>query len=184
MVKKRNLNNKVNNVIANDEEKNIKEILDIVKSSYFQYYERTQSVDNKSGFFIAFHAAILVLLVDIEKINEILNIQSKSIAQIIKYSSIAIIDILVLILAFFSICLFIFSLMSRNIRYLPSTVFSDKYYTCKNLDLNKELLKAYKDISEYNEKIIDKKHTIYNYALIITIIEIVLILIDLIIKVV
>lgn len=35
MVKKRNLNNKVNNVIANDEEKNIKEILDIVKSSYF-----------------------------------------------------------------------------------------------------------------------------------------------------
>ena len=38
---------------------NIKEILDIVKSGYNQYYERTQNIDNKNGFFITFHGAVL-----------------------------------------------------------------------------------------------------------------------------
>ena len=43
------------NITEEDKEKNITEILDIVKNNYNQYYARTQNIDNKSGFFIAFH---------------------------------------------------------------------------------------------------------------------------------
>lgn len=49
-----------------DEDKNVKEILEIVRSNYYQYYERTQNLDNKNGFFIAFHGAVLLLLVNPE----------------------------------------------------------------------------------------------------------------------
>ena len=51
------------------QEKNIEQILDIMKDSYNQYYNRMQSIDNKSGFFIAFHAAVLLLVVDPENIK-------------------------------------------------------------------------------------------------------------------
>lgn len=165
-----------------DEDKNVKDILDIVKSNYYQYYERTQNLDNKSGFFIAFHGAVLLLLVNPENINNILNMQFQNVGQILKYGSIVILQIMILIFAIISICLFICSLKSRKIKYLPTTICDEKYYNCKNTDLNKELLKGYKDISEYNENILDKKHTMYNYAAIITLVEVVLIGINLIIQ--
>ena len=44
------------------------------------------------------------------------------------------------------------------------------------------MLKGYKQIAEYNECIIDKKHTLYNYASMITLIETILIGINLIIQ--
>ena len=53
-----------------ENEESIKEILDIVKDKYNQYYERTQSIDNKNGFFIAFHGAVLLLLVNPDNINK------------------------------------------------------------------------------------------------------------------
>ena len=165
-----------------NEEKNIKEILDIVKSNYYQYYERSQNIDNKNGFFIAFHGAVLLLLVNPEKVNNILNMQFQNIGQALKYSSIVLPDFIILIFAIISICLFIYSLKSRNIKYIPTTICEERYYKSKNIDLNKELLKSYKQIAEYNEKIIDKKHTLYNYASIITLIEIVLIGINFIIQ--
>ena len=161
---------------------NIKEILDIVKSGYNQYYERTQNIDNKNGFFITFHGAVLLLAVNPENINNIFKMQCSNIGEILKYSSIAVLEISVLILAIISICLFICSLKSRNIKYLPTTICEEKYYKSKNLDLNRELLNVYKEIAEYNENIIAKKHSLYNYASIITLIEIVLLGINLIIR--
>lgn len=166
----------------NEEEKNIKEILEIVKNNYYQYYERTQNIDNKNGFFIAFHGAILLLSVNPENIKNILSMQFQNIGQILKYGSIVVLEIIILVLAIISICLFICSLKSRNIKYLPITICEEKYYKCKNTDLNKELLRGYKQIAEYNENILDKKHTLYNYASIITLIEVALIGINLIIQ--
>lgn len=170
------------NVKKSEEEKNIREILDIVKSSYYQYYERTQNIDNKSGFFIAFHGAVLLLLVNPENINQIFNMQLQNIGQILKYGAIVIIEISILILAIISICLFICSLKSRKIKYLPSSICNEKYFNCSNLSLNKELIKGYKEIANYNESIIEKKHTLYNYASIITLVAVVLLGINLIIK--
>lgn len=165
-----------------NQEENIKEILDIVKSSYYQYYDRTQNIDNKSGFFIAFHGAVLLFLVNPENINQIINMQFQNIGQILKYGSIVLLEIVILILAIISICFFICSLKSRNIKYLPSTICEEKYFKCSNLSLNKELLKRYKEIADYNESIIEKKHTLYNYASFITLFEVVLLGINLIIK--
>lgn len=165
-----------------DEDKNVKEILEIVRSNYSQYYERTQNLDNKNGFFIAFHGAVLLLLVNPENINNILNMQFQNVGQILKYGFIVILQIMILIFAIISICLFICSLKSRKIKYLPTTICEEKYYKCKNRDLNIELLKGYKNISEYNENILDKKHTLYNYASIITLVEVILIGINLIIQ--
>lgn len=165
-----------------EEEKNVKEILDIVKNNYYQYYERTQNIDNKSGFFIAFHGAVLLLLVNPENINHIFNMQLHNMGQILKYGTIVILEMSILILAIVLICLFICSLKSRKIKYLPTTICKEKYFTCSNLSLNKELIKTYKEISDYNEGIIDKKHTLYNYASIITVVEVVLLGINLIIK--
>ena len=165
-----------------EEEKNVKEILEIVKNNYYQYYERTQNIDNKSGFFIAFHGAVLLLLVNPENINQIFNMQLHNMGQIRKYGTIVILEMSILILAIVSICLFICSLKSRKIKYLPTTICKEKYFTCSNLSLNKELIKSYKEISDYNEGIIDKKHTLYNYASIITVVEVVLLGINLIIK--
>ena len=168
----------------NDEEKNIKEILDIVKNSYHQYYERTQNIDNKNGFFIAFHGAALFLLINPESINTYLNMQFQNLGQILKYGTMIFLQFSILFLAIISICLFILSLKSRKIKYLPTKICDDKYYKCKNKDLNKELLKGFKEISEYNEKILDKKHNLYNYASIITLIEVIIIGVNLIIQII
>ena len=157
------------------QEKNIEQILDIMKNSYNQYYNRMQSIDNKSGFFIAFHAAVLLLVVDPENIKEILQIHCSNLGETLKYTSIAIFTIFAFILAIIAICLFICSLKSRNIKYLPATICDDKYYNCENIDLKKELIKGYKEISQYNEKIIEKKHSLYNYASIITLIQVIFI---------
>ena len=170
------------NITEEDKEKNITEILDIVKNNYNQYYARTQNIDNKSGFFIAFHGAVLLLLINPENINKILLTQYQNIEQILKYGFIVVLEISILILAIISICLFICSLKSRNIKYLPTTICKEKYFNCPNLSLNKELIKGYKEIADYNESIIDKKHTLYNYASIITLVEVVLLGINLIIK--
>lgn len=158
-----------------DKNENMKEILDIVKSNYCQYYERTQNLDNKSGFFIAFHGAVLFLLVRPENINKILNMNFQNIGQILKHSSVVILQIFILFFAIISICLFIWSLKSRTIDYMTATICDEKYYNCKNMDLYRELLKTYKEISENNEKILDKKHKLYNCASIITLVEVVLI---------
>ena len=170
------------NITEEDKEKNITEILDIVKNNYNQYYARTQNIDNKSVFFIAFHGAVLLLLINPENINKILLTQYQNIEQILKYGFIVVLEISILILAISSICLFICSLKSRNIKYMPTNICEEKYYNCQNIDLNKELLKGYKQIAEYNECIIDKKHTLYNYASMITLIETILIGINLIIQ--
>lgn len=165
-----------------DIKENIELILDIVKNNYHKYYERTQNVDNKNGFFIAFHGAVLLLLVNPQNINSMLKMQCANIGQMLKYSTLIILEISILILAIISICLFICSLKSRNIKYLPTSICEEKYYKCKSFDLKKELLKGYKQISEYNEDIIAKKHNLYNYASIITLVEIILIGINLIIQ--
>ena len=165
-----------------DINENIKEILDIVKGSYYQYYERTQSIDNKNGFFITFHGAVLLLAVDPVNINCLLKEQSSNIFEILKCSFIVVLEISILILAIISICLFIFSLKSRNIKYLPITICEEKYYKSKNQDFIIQLLNGYRNIAEYNEGIINRKHNLYNSASIITLIEIILIGINLIIK--
>lgn len=156
-----------------NEKNNVEQILDIMKNGYNQYYERSQNLDNKSGFLIAFHAAIIIFIADFEKIREILQLQYTNIGQVIISLIQVFIYFSILILAIISICLFIWSLKSRNIKYLPSDICDNKYYNCKNIDLKKELLKSYKEIAKSNEAVIDRKHKIYNIASVITIIEIV-----------
>ncbi len=166
-----------------ENEDNVKEILDIVKGKYNQYYERTQSIDNKNGFFIAFHGAVLLLLVNPDKINGMLNIQYQNIEQILKYEMLVLLGIGILVLAVISICLFICSLKSRNIKYIPNSICEERYLKSPTIDLNKRFLEAYKKIEEHNESIIDKKHTLFNYGATITLIEVVLIGINLIIQI-
>ena len=166
-----------------ENEDNVKEILEIVKGKYNQYYERTQSIDNKNGFFIAFHGAVLLLLVNPDKINGMLNIQYQNIEQILKYEMLVLLGIGILVLAVISICLFICSLKSRNIKYIPNSICEERYFKSSTINLNKRLLEAYKEIAEYNESIIDKKHTLFNYGAKITLIEVVLIGINLIIQI-
>ena len=168
---------------SEENEESIKEILDIVKDNYNQYYERTQSIDNKNGFFIAFHGAVLLLLVNPDKINSMLNIQYQNLEQILKYGMIVLLGIGILVLAVVSICLFICSLKSRNIKYIPNNICEERYFKSSTINLNKRLLEAYKEIAEYNESIIDKKHTLFNYGATITLIEVVLIGINLIIQI-
>lgn len=166
-----------------ENEESIKEILYIVKDKYNQYYERTQSIDNKNGFFIAFHGAVLLLLVNPDNINNMLNVQYQNIGQILKYGTIVLLGISILVLAVISICLFICSLKSRNIKYIPNNICEERYFKSSTMNLNKRLLKAYKEIAEYNENIIDKKHTLFNYGAIITLIEVIFIGINLIIQI-
>ena len=166
-----------------ENEDNVKEILEIVKGKYNQYYERTQSIDNKNGFFIAFHGAVLLLLVNPDKINSMLNIQYQNLEQILKYGMIVLLGIGILVLAVISICLFICSLKSRNIKYISNNICEERYFKSSTINLNKRLLEAYKEIAEYNESIIDKKHTLFNYGTTITLIEVVLIGINLIIQI-
>ena len=167
---------------SGENEESIKIILDIVKGNYSQYYQRMQSIDNKSGFFIAFHGAVLLLLVNPDNINNMLKIEYQNIGQILKYGAVVLLGIGILILAIISICLFICSLKSRSIKYIPNNICEEKYFKSYTMSLNKRLLEAYKEISEHNEKIIDKKHTMFNYGAIITLIEVVLIGINLIIQ--
>lgn len=169
----------MNEISEEEKLKNIEEILEIMKNSYNLHYDRTQNIDNKNGFFIAFHAAVLLLVINPEKIKVILQNEYQSLEQILKYGSIIIFTFVILTLAITSICLFICSLKSRNIKYLPETICDESYYKCMNKDLKIELLKGYRKIAEYNENIIEKKHTLYNYASIITLIEVVLIGINL-----
>ena len=166
-----------------ENEDNVKEILEIVKGKYNQYYERTQSIDNKNGFFIAFHGAVLLLLVNPDKINSMLNIQYQSIEQILKYGMIVLLGIGILVLAVISICLFICSLKSKKIKYISNSICEEIYFKSKTINLNKRLLEAYKEIAEYNENIIDKKHTLFNYGATITLVEVVFIGINLIIQI-
>ena len=56
------------------------------------------------------------------------------------------------------------------------------YFKQNYLNLKKRLIEAYKDISDYNEKVIEKKHKIYNYGAMLTLIEVALIGLDLFIK--
>lgn len=158
-----------------EEEKNIDEVLEIMKNSYNQYYERSQDIDNKSGFLIAFHSAIIIFALDIESIKNLLELQCQNIGQILSNIISILLTCIILILAMISISLFILSLKSRTIKYIPANICDEKYYKSKNIDLKKELLKSYKEISQNNEKVINKKHTMYNIALIITLIEIILI---------
>lgn len=163
------------NTETSEEEKNIDEVLGIMKNSYNQYYERSQDIDNKSGFLIAFHSAIIIFALDIENIKNSLQLQCQNIGQILSNIIFILLTCIILILAIISISLFIFSLKSRAIKYIPGNICDEKYYKSKNIDLKKELLKSYREISQNNEKVIDKKHTIYNIALIITLIEVILI---------
>ena len=158
-----------------EEEKNIDEVLGIMKNSYNQYYERSQDIDNKSGFLIAFHSAIIIFALDIEKMKNSLQLHCQNIGQILSNIFFIVLTCIILILAIISISLFIFSLKSRDIKYITANICDEKYYKSKNIDLKKELLKSYKEISQNNEKVIDRKHTIYNIALIITLIEVILI---------
>lgn len=161
-----------------DEEKNVDEILGIMKNSYNQYYERSQNVDNKSGFLIAFHAAIIIFVLDFKEIKAILQLECNKIGDVLSGIAAIILFFIILILAITSLCMFIWELKSRNIKYLPPNICDDKYYKCKNIDLKKELLKGYKEIVQYNENIIERKHKIYNIASIITIIEVALLAIN------
>ena len=166
-----------------EEEKNINEILDIMKNSYNQYYERSQNIDNKSGFLIAFHAAIIIFILDVENVNEIFQLQCQNIGQVLNNIISIILFFFTLILAMTSICLFVWSLKSRNIKYLPSNICDEKYYKCENIDLKKQLLNGYKEIAQNNEIIIDKKHRLYNISTIMTLIEIILIGISILFKI-
>ena len=161
----------------------IDEILEIMKSGYSQYYERTQNIDNKNGFFIAFHSAVLLFLIDKESINKVFNSQISSVGQVFVYGMYLLLSFAILVLAIVSIGLFIYSLKSRNIKYLPLSLCDEKYYNSEIFSLKKELLKSYKEIGTYNEEIIDKKHEIYNVASILTIIEVVFIGICMIIQI-
>lgn len=165
-----------------DLEKNINEILEIMKNNYNQYYSRTQNLDNKSGFLIAFHAAIIMFIIDFIDVKEILQLQYHQIGKLLNASTQIILYFFIFILAIISICLFIFVLKSRNIKYLPASISNEKYFKCKNIDLKKELLKGYREISENNEEILAKKHKIYNIASILTIVEIILVSVSIFIK--
>lgn len=166
-----------------EEDENINQILDIMKNSYNQYYERSQSVDNKIGFLITFHAAIVIFILDFEGIKEILKSQYSDIGSILLASFQSILYFIIFALGMTSICMFVWNLKGRNIKYLLSTICDSKYYKCKNIDLKKELLKGYKEVAQNNEEVIERKYKIYNIASIITIIEIILIGIIVILKV-
>lgn len=166
-----------------NEEKNVNEILDIMKNSYNQYYERSQTIDNKCGFLIAFHAAIIIFILDFEGIRALLQMQFNEIGKILFASMQVILYFIIFILAIISICLFIWNLKGRNIKYLPASICEDKYYKSRSIDLKKELLKAYKEIAQNNEEVIEKKYRIYNIASSITIIEIILVGINSLLKI-
>lgn len=167
----------------NEEEKNVNQILDIMKNSYNQYYERSQNIDNRCGFLIAFHAAIIIFILDFEGIKTILQLQFSEIGKILVASTQIIIYFAIFVLAIISICLFIWNQKSRIIKYLPASICDSKYYKCKNIDLKKELLKAYQAIVQNNEDVIEKKYKIHNLASIITIIEIILVGINTVLKI-
>ena len=73
--------------------------------------------------FIAFHGAILLLAVNTEYINNILKskMYQMKLEQFFKYNLMFMIEILIVILAVFSICMFILSLKSSNIKYITMT---------------------------------------------------------------
>lgn len=173
--------NKKEEIIEDNE--SVREILDIVKVNYNQYYGRIQSIDNKNGFFIAFHGAVLMLIVNSDSIKNILNMQYRNVGQILKNRLIVLFGMSILILAVVSICLFICGLKSRNIKYMLSNICDGKYYKSSDTKLRRQLLKAYKEIFEHNENIIDKKHTLFNYGATITLIEVILMGINLIIQI-
>ena len=179
-MKKDNYNKRNNK----ENEESIDIIYNLAKEGYYQYYNRTQSIDNKSGFFIAFHGAILLLTVNPEFINNILKLKiyQMKLEQFFKYNLIFVIEILIIILAVSSICMFILSLKSSNIRYITNDIENEIYFKQNSLNLKKRLIEAYKDISDYNEKVIEKKHKIYNYGAMLTLIEVALIGLDLFIK--
>ena len=154
---------------------NINEILGIMKNSYNQFYERTQNLDNKSGLFIAFHSAILFLLIDIEKLNKIIDTPINNIRQICVLGGYLLLTLIIVFLVIISICLFIYSLKSRDIKYITASICDEKYYNSEKNDFSKELLKSYKEIEEFNEKVLEKKHKIYNIASILTVVEVILI---------
>lgn len=171
------------NIISYKEKlKNVDDILDIMKNSYYQYYNRAQDIHTKSGFFIAFHSAIILLVVNPEKINNMMTTRIETIGMMLKYFSILNLTLIILILAIVSICLFICSLKSRDIKYMPATICSDKYYNCINYHLKKQLLSSYREIAAHNESIISKKHNLYNIASILTLIEVIFIGINLILQ--
>ena len=106
-MKKDNYNKRNNK----ENEESIDIIYNLAKEGYYQYYNRTQSIDNKSGFFIAFHGAILLLTVNPEFINNILKLKiyQMKLEDFFKYNLIFVVEILIIILAVSSICMFILS---------------------------------------------------------------------------
>ncbi|MBR2704345.1 MAG: hypothetical protein IKE91_02640 [Clostridia bacterium] len=106
----------------------------------------------------------------------------ESVGQILKITFFVFFECMIIILAITSICLFMYGLKSRNIKYITSKICNKEYYKCSNKDLDRQLLKVFKEVGEYNEKILDKEHTLYNYAVKITLIEVIFVGINLIIQ--
>lgn len=141
-MKKDNYNKRNNK----ENEESIDIIYNLAKEGYYQYYNRTQSIDNKSGFFIAFHGAILLLTVNPEFINNILKLKiyQMKLEDFFKYNLIFVVEILIIILAVSSICMFILSLKSSNIGYITNDIENKIYFKQNYLNLKKRLIEALK----------------------------------------
>ncbi len=165
-----------------DLKENLDLILDIMKNGYNQHYERTQSLDSKSGFFIAFHAALIAFVLDFETINKMIHNAIESMPQIVITVAATIIFVLLLLVAIAAIVTFMCSLLSRNIKYIPEAICDEVYYNNDNIYFKKRLLEGYKDIAKNNEKVLENKHKVFNLGVVLTIVEIVLWCISIIFK--
>ena len=184
---KKKIKNKVRNettkeLARKDLNKNLDLILDIMKNGYNQHYERTQSLDSKSGFFVAFHAALIAFVLDFETINKMIHNDIESMPQIVITVAATIIFVLLLLVAIAAIVTFMCSLISRNIKYVPEAICAEVYYNSDNIDFKKRLLEGYKDIARNNEEVLKKKHRSFNLGVALTIAEIVLWCISIIFK--
>ncbi len=168
----------------NENDEIINEILNITNSQSEKIYTNLCELHNKSATLMAFHGAIIVFAIDyssLEKISNLLNLNKlEIILNIFKY----IISLGILGLSLASIILFIIILKSISKSKLNINTLNENMYTQETINFKKRLIESSKEILKDNSLLLTKKHKLFNAGLILTIIEMILIIFNIVLNII
>lgn len=164
-----------NEQINNNSRESKKLILDIMKDKYTLYFTRSNSFDSKAIGAITFHAAIIFFTVS-QNISQYLTKNSSNLFNSLLYVLNFFLPIFILITSFVSILLFILAIKSSDIKILPASLTTESYYNSEINSLMDRLLNAHSDAEKHNNKVLQKKHKLFNNGISFTILNLALII--------
>lgn len=162
---------------------NLNKVLEIAKEEYNNYFSRMQALDVKIGLLLAFYGIVFSEIFNIQGMKDL--IVDINVNKNISFINIILIHMNLLNILIFvvAISLLIYSLISKDTRFVPISIFSKDVTNFREKDLTINLIEStYKTAVSENNKALDKKHKIFNISCILLIINVAVIIISGLIK--